>query len=50
MFSTTGRKIKPNEGTVVIFPSIMKHHVPPNKCEDRIVLAGNLYLKDVSRN
>ena len=42
IFTTSGKKIKPDEGKVVIFPSIMRHRVPKNKCNDRIVLAGNI--------
>ena len=42
VFTTSGKEIKPEEGRVVIFPSIIRHHVPKNKCNDRIVLAGNI--------
>ena len=31
------------EGTVVIFPGNLKHHVPTNNCDGRIVFAGNIY-------
>ena len=40
--STSGKKIKAEEGKVVIFPGFMRHHVPKNKCKDRITAAGNI--------
>ena len=43
IFSTSGKRIKAEEGKVVIFPGNLKHHVPKNKCYDRIVLAGNIF-------
>ncbi len=42
VFTTSGKKIKSEEGKLVLFPSIANHHVPKNRCENRIVLAGNL--------
>ena len=42
IFPTSGKKIKAEEGKVVIFPGNLWHSVPQNKCEDRIVLAGNV--------
>ena len=42
VFSTSNKKIQPLEGVVVLFDGGMRHHVPPNKCEDRVVLAGNI--------
>ncbi len=42
VFSTSGKRIKAEEGRVVIFPGCLKHEVPKNKCCDRIVLAGNV--------
>ena len=42
VFPTSGRKIKPEEGKVVIFSSSLWHQVPKNRCENRLVLAGNL--------
>tara|TARA_B100000131_G_scaffold58643_1_gene54010 strand:+ start:204 stop:776 length:573 start_codon:yes stop_codon:yes gene_type:complete len=43
IFTTSDTKIEPEEGTVVIFPGNLKHHVPTNNCDGRIVLAGNIY-------
>ena len=42
VFSNSGKRIKPEEGKVVIFPAILKHHVPKSRCDDRVVLSGNL--------
>ena len=43
IFTTSGKRIKAEEGKVVIFPGNLVHHVPKNKCYDRIVLAGNIF-------
>ena len=52
VFTTSGKRIKAEEGKVVIFPGSMKHHVPKNRCDGRIVLAGNVVpgqlLKDMN--
>ena len=37
-----GMRIKAEEGKLVAFPGITNHHVPKNRCNDRIVIAGNL--------
>ena len=42
VFSTSGKRIKAEEGKVIIFSSHVRHGVPPNKCENRITLAGNM--------
>ncbi len=42
VFTTSGKKIKAEDGKVVIFAGEVLHHVPKNKCDGRIVLAGNL--------
>ena len=42
VFTTSGKRVKAEEGKVVIFPSPAVHHVPKNKCKDRIVMAGNI--------
>ena len=45
VFSTSGKKIKAEEGKVLVFPANMRHHVPKNKCRDRMALIGNLIVK-----
>ena len=47
ILTTSRKRIKPDEGKVVIFPGSMVHHVPKNKCDGRITLAGNI-LPDMS--
>ena len=42
VFTTSGRRIKPDEGKLELFPASMLHRVPKNRCDDRIVLAGNI--------
>ena len=42
IFTTSGEEISAEEGKVVIFPSMLKHHVPYNHSEDRIILSGNM--------
>ena len=37
--------IDPKPGKVVIFESRMKHKVPPNKCNGRCAISGNIFLK-----
>tara|TARA_R100001443_G_scaffold116793_1_gene138520 strand:+ start:1820 stop:2329 length:510 start_codon:yes stop_codon:yes gene_type:complete len=44
VFTESGKKIKAEEGMMVIFPSNLRHHVPPNKCKDRLALTGNIYV------
>tara|TARA_B100000287_G_C20225033_1_gene619710 strand:+ start:75 stop:596 length:522 start_codon:yes stop_codon:yes gene_type:complete len=41
VFTSTNKRIKAEEGKLILFPSCMKHHVPKNKCKDRITLVGN---------
>ncbi len=45
VFSTSGKRVTPNEGKLVLFHGNNCHHVPKNKCDGRIVLAGNLYVE-----
>ena len=43
VFTHSKRKIRPKEGTYVIFPSHLMHHVPPNKSKEmRMTLSGNV--------
>tara|TARA_B100000287_G_scaffold405781_1_gene429664 strand:- start:361 stop:882 length:522 start_codon:yes stop_codon:yes gene_type:complete len=48
VFETSGRKIKPEAGKVVIFDSRLVHKVPPNKCKGRCTISGNfIYPRQV---
>ena len=42
IFTRGGKRIKAEEGKAVIFPGNLYHYVPKNRCDDRIVLAGNI--------
>ena len=39
------KRIKAQEGKVVIFPGTLIHGVPKNKCDGRIVVAGNVVAR-----
>ena len=41
IFTTSGKKVKAEEGKIVIFPTSLIHHVPVNRVEGRVVIAGN---------
>ena len=43
VFTTSNKKVAAKAGNMVIFPSWVRHQVPPNKCEGRSVVAGNFY-------
>ena len=46
VFSDSGKKIRPTEGTFVIFPSHLNHLVPKHRYRDtRITLSGNILIK-----
>tara|TARA_R100000008_G_C3450437_1_gene99071 strand:- start:14 stop:520 length:507 start_codon:yes stop_codon:yes gene_type:complete len=45
VFTTSGKKVKAEEGKIVIFPSNVYHHVPKSRCDRRVVLAGNVRCK-----
>ena len=42
IFTTSGKRIKAEEGKVVVFPGHLEHSVPKNKCDGRMVVAGNI--------
>lgn len=42
VFTSSSRQVPPKEGTVVIFDSSILHHVEPNQCDGRYVIAGNV--------
>ena len=43
IFTDSGKRIRPKEGTFVAFPSYLMHHVPRHRYNDtRITLSGNL--------
>ena len=45
VFSDSGKRIRPKEGTFVAFPAYLMHHVPKHRYNDtRITLSGNLTI------
>ena len=45
VFTDSGKRIRPKEGTFVAFPAYLLHHVPKHRYNDtRITLSGNLEL------
>ena len=45
VFSDSGKRIRPKEGTFVAFPAYLMHHVPKHRYNDtRITLSGNLVV------
>ena len=41
-FTNSGKRIKSEEGKIVIFPSVVRHYVSKSNCDDRLVLVGNI--------
>ena len=46
VFSTSGKRIKAEEGKVIIFPGALRHHVPKNRCDGRVTIAGNVCINN----
>ena len=45
VFSDSGKRIRPKEGTFVAFPAYLMHHVPQHRYNDtRITLSGNFTI------
>ena len=45
VFTESGKRIRPKEGTFVAFPAYLLHHVPKHRYNDtRITLSGNFYI------
>ena len=41
-FILDGKRVKPVEGRMIVFPSFLYHSAPPSKCDSRCVIAGNI--------
>ena len=49
VFTDSGKRIRPKEGTFVAFPAYLMHHVPKHRYNDtRITLSGNYDLSPIS--
>ena len=42
VFTESGKRIKAEEGKIVIFPASLRHKVPQNRCKNRITLSCNI--------
>ena len=47
IFTTSRKRIKAEEGKVIIFPAWIRHSVPKNRCDGRVVVAGNMELHHI---
>ena len=45
MFKEGNISIAPEEGKIVIFDGRLSHKVPPNKCDGRVIVSGNLFFE-----
>ena len=45
-FYYSGKKVKAEEGKLVIFPAHVRHSVPKNKCKNRVSLIGNVLIEE----
>ena len=46
VFSASGKRIRPKEGTFVVFPAYLMHYVPKHRYNDtRITLSGNFTIE-----
>ena len=45
-FNYSGKKVKAEEGKLVIFPAHVGHSVPKNKCKNRVSLIGNVLIEE----
>ena len=42
VFREIRKRIRPTEGMLIMFPGWVDHYVPPNQCNGRSIVAGNL--------
>ena len=46
VFEHSKTKLHLKAGEVIVFPAWIRHYVPPNRCEERSIVAGNIsYVK-----
>ena len=50
IFPDENETIEAKEGNLLIFPGYVNHYVPENKCEGRVIIAGNINLFKVISN
>tara|TARA_B100001989_G_C24339157_1_gene364125 strand:+ start:121 stop:630 length:510 start_codon:yes stop_codon:yes gene_type:complete len=47
IFPDENETVEAKEGNLLIFPGHINHYVPENKCDGRVVIAGNINLFNV---
>ena len=47
-FSEYDTTVDAEEGNIVMFPGNVKHSVPPNNCDNRVIVAGNLSIMNIN--
>ena len=50
VFPDENETVEAKEGNLLIFPGHINHYVPENKCEGRVIIAGNINLFKVISN
>ena len=50
IFPDENETVEAKEGNLLIFPGHINHYVPENKCEGRVIIAGNINLFKVISN
>ena len=47
VFPDENETVEAKEGNLLIFPGHTNHYVPENKCEGRVIIAGNINLFNI---
>ena len=50
VFPDENETVEAKEGNLLIFPGHVNHYVPENKCEGRVIIAGNINLFNIISN
>ena len=50
VFPDENETVEAKEGNLLIFPGHINHYVPENKCDSRVIVAGNINLFKVISN
>ena len=50
VFPDENETVEAREGNILIFPGHVNHYVPKNKCDGRVVVAGNINLFTIINN
>ena len=50
VFPDENETVEAKEGNILIFPGHVNHYVPKNKCDGRVIVAGNINLSTIINN